>query len=211
MMVDKDKQGYRIDLDLAFRALEVSMTQLQPADYFVATQSIKITFLAENSTVISHTSSQKFETNYKNTYSRNRTTNLRLQSSSVNGTPPYPTYDSGSMSQYEVSFQGAEHTLVASSTPGRVEWTLSTPRGEKAIRDFILGNLYLYLVVGWQDLPRKGSMLVRLSDISFFNSNSRKITNPLTVIAMRYAMWLDKIELPLQNALSIEFEVKDEN
>ena len=88
-----------------------------------------------------------------------------------------------------------------------VEWEVKLPEGQ-LLRDYLMGNLYLYVESSWNASTKEGRIEVRPSDLLFFDSDRRVIGNPTKALAMRYALWRQGIRLR-RESLIINFREAD--
>jgi hypothetical protein len=81
------------------------------------------------------------------------------------------------------------------------------PEGQ-LIRDYLIGNLYLYVESSWDDATKEGRIEVRPSDLQFFDSDRRVIGGGMTALAMRFILRRQGIRLN-RESLIINFREAD--
>lgn len=104
---------------------------------------------------------------------------------------------------FTTKFSGAERVLSDIDLGYGVEWEVKLPEGQ-LIRDYLIGNLFLYVESSWDGHIKEGPIEVRPSDVLFFDSERRIIADRIKAIAMRYALWKKGIRLSGKN-LEITF------
>lgn len=95
-----------------------------------------------------------------------------------------------------------ESELAAVPRGDSVLWVRSSTRGQKAIREYILETLHLWMRCKWDDKNRRGSAQL-LTFPNFFNADGKK----WTMIRSLVAAGVLKLEPPLMNGegTSVEF------
>jgi hypothetical protein len=97
-----------------------------------------------------------------------------------------------------VTFGGEEAILLKTTEPPRiVRWSLSLPRGEKAIRDFLEGPIQLTVNVKPDQVGGNGEVVAAAHPTSraFFNSDRRELGG-LGGWALAVKLWTQGISLP---------------
>ncbi|WP_337171464.1 hypothetical protein [Gemmatimonas aurantiaca] len=110
--------------------------------------------------------------------------------------------------KFETEFESAERTLEAVKMIHGVRWVVRLPRGERAIRDFLLGNLFLEATCAWSAAPLKGVIHVRPHDIRLFKPDQRPASKAASLLA-RYTCWRKGFKLQHTSGFTINFEVAE--
>jgi hypothetical protein len=97
-------------------------------------------------------------------------------------------------STFVTRFSASERVLSEAFFGNGVEWELILPE-RQALRDYLLGNLFLYVETSWDVETKEGMIEVRPSDILFFDSERRVIADRMKAVAMRWALYKQGIKL----------------
>lgn len=91
-----------------------------------------------------------------------------------------------------------------------VVWSLSLPRGEKVVRDFVFGNLHLFVECVWPKNigglrpETSGRVELRPTDIAFFDSDRRPVSKVQSLL-MRYLLWSEDVAIYNTDGVSVRF------
>jgi hypothetical protein len=89
---------------------------------------------------------------------------------------------------YVAKFPGSERLLTDVNLGNRIEWELAFPQ-RQVIRDYLMGNLELFVESIWEKDKKQGQVVLRLSDISFFDHEHHLISGVRTTLAMLYRLF----------------------
>ena len=188
-----DENTIRLDLNIIFRPIPIRRGTLQTKDYYVGSTGARVVFEAFLGKVRSYTRGTLLKVDHENTstYSRNASVKLspKIESGDdLKGDIGEITFDKNVQRTFTTRFSGAERTLSDVNFEHGVEWEVKLPEGQ-LIRDYLMGNLYLFVESSWDAAKKEGRIEVRPSDFLFFDSNRRVIADRMKALAMRYALW----------------------
>jgi hypothetical protein len=198
-----DDKTMRIDLEIAFNPIPIKRGWLRKKDYYVGSTGARVTFEAIGGRVRDYTRGTFFKVDYENTYKRS-------QHSAVKMAPkievePSTKIELGEVSldkdeerTYVAKFSGSERMLSDVNLGNRIEWELAIPPGQ-VLRQYLMGNLYLYVESVWDKDTTQGRVILRPSDISFFDSQRRLISGVKTGLAMLYKLYQKGIKVNKEN------------
>jgi hypothetical protein len=204
-----DENTIRIDLNVVFRPIPIRRGSLQTKDYYVGSTGARVLFETFDGKVKDYTKGSALKVNYESSYSRSRESDAEL-SPEVGGKNASLSIGEVSFSRgvkrtFKTSFSGNERVLSDIDLGYGVEWELKLPRGQ-AIRDYLIGNLFLYVESSWDCKNKGGRIVLRPSDILFFDSERRTIGDGIRALAMRFVLWRQGIRL---NSKSVAINFKE--
>jgi len=115
--------------------------------------------------------------------------------------------DIGKEMTQESTFEIKEYPLEPKKIGRAIEWMIKMPKGYKAVRDFLYGNILLSAEVQWEKVPHSGSFTLRTSDIRFFDDQGEPLSK-IQTLAMRFLM-RNKICLQNRDGLTFKFEINE--
>jgi hypothetical protein len=115
--------------------------------------------------------------------------------------------EANSERNFSTSFKSAERLLVSTDMNDTIKWNLDLPRGEKAIRDYLIGNLYLYACASWKEKPLTGEVTIRASDIRFFDADRRALSFKRS-LAMLYCLYRKGITVQHKDGFRIQYSAE---
>jgi hypothetical protein len=77
-------------------------------------------------------------------------------------------------------------------------------RGEKAVRDFLFGNLKLWALCNWGAEPKKGHVTLRNMTF-FFDDESRRLSDIRSIYA-GFILYRHKSEVANRDGVGVKFE-----
>jgi len=207
-----DDKTLRMDLEIAFNPIPIKRGWLRKTDYYVGSTGARVTYEAIGGRVTDHTKGTSFKVDYENTLKR-------LQQSAVKMAPKIEVESTATLELGEVSldkdeertyvakFSGSERLLSDVNLGNRIEWELIIPPGQ-VVREYLMGNLYLYVESVWDKTTKQGRVILRPSDISFFNPQHRLISGVMTALAMLYKLYEKGIKVNKEN-VEVNFTESD--
>jgi hypothetical protein len=200
-----DEQTIRLDLNVVFRPIPIRRGKLQTKDYYIGSTGARVIFEAFLGKVKSYTPSTSLKVDYENTYTHSRKASVKIapkieSGEGFKGEIGEVTFDKNVERAFTTRFSGAERTLSDVNFEHGVEWEVKLPEGQ-LIRDYLIGNLYLYVESSWDDATKEGRIEVRPSDVLFFDSDRRVIADRIKALAMRYALWRQGIRLKRESLI----------
>jgi hypothetical protein len=200
-----DDKTIRIDLNIVFRPIPIKRGWLQTKDYYVGSTGARVTFEAIGGRVTNYTRATSFKVDYENTYKRSQQSAVRIAPTIETGNDTSIGLGEISMNKdeertYTAKFSGAERMLSDINLENAVEWEIAIPPGQ-VLREYLIGNLYLYVESFWDKEGKAGRIVLRPSDISFFDSQRRLIPGMKAGLAMLYKLYQKGIHLNRQNVV----------
>ena len=193
-----DENTIRIELNVVFRPIAITRGMIQTRDYYVGSTGAHVIFEAFSGKVKNYTPAMTMPVNYENTYKRSRKASVKLAPKGEVGKAKVNAgeiaFAKDAECTFTTKFSGAERVLADVFLGKGVEWDFMLPPGQ-VLRDYVFGNLYLYVECSWDTKPKEGVIEVSASDILFFDSNRRVIADGVKAVAMRLALWRKKIKL----------------
>ena len=209
----EDKDCIRIDLDVVFNPIPVRRKQgpVRQADFYVGCTGAEIGVEASAGSILKHTGPTTLSVGYSNSTSRNRSSGLTLDPilamNSGETKLGAVTKEASQEVTFNATFSSEERVLQPVLLHDTIKWTINLPRGNKAVRDFLMGNLHLFAVCRWDHVPRTGRVTVRPSDVRFFDGN-REPLGPRRSLMMEFVLWLRRIQVFNKDGFSARFEEK---
>ena len=194
-----DDNTIRMDLNVVFRPIPIRRGFVQTRDYYVGSTGARVVFETFRGRVKSYTRATSLKVDYENTYRHARQTSVKISpkiesGGKVNVQLGDMTFDKNIERLFTTKFSGAERTLSDVNFGYGVEWEVKLPEGQ-LIRDYLIGNLFLYVEASWEDDSKEGTIEVRPSDVLFFDSERRMVADRMKALAMRYVLWKHGIRL----------------
>lgn len=202
----------QFDLNIVFNPLPIRRGILTKEDFYVGSSGAQVLVQAHKGHVKDYTPAVELAVNYTNSTTRRRNATLCIKPSAklrgknitVDVTPPSITLQADSERTFSASFQGAERTLAPVYLSNAVRWDIALPRGSKVVRDFLIGNLYLFARLEWESTPASGFIQLRPSDVRFFDSKREPLPKRNSV-RMAFELWKAGVRLDYKNGFEIVF------
>lgn len=204
-----DEKTIRIDLNIVFRPIPVKRGWLRTKDYYIGSTGARVTFETVGGRVTNYTRATSFKVDYENTYKRSQQSAVRIAPKVETGADINLELGEINLNKdeertYTAKFSGSERMLSDINLESGVEWEIAIPPGQ-VIRDYLIGNLYLYVESVWSEKVKEGRIVVRPSDISFFDSQRRHIPGIKTALAMLYKLYQKGITINREN-IEVNFQ-----
>jgi hypothetical protein len=203
----------QLSLDIAFPVIPIRRGYLEPTDYYVGTTGATVTLTAKEAEFVDYTGPVGIDVEYEQSAGKSRSQTGKLA-------PEYKTklgpaelqLKPGSLessfattSGSSIKYQSKEFLLAPTKSVGSLTWQVDMPRGEKAVRDFLLGNLSLSATLEWQTTDRHGTAQARPSCVAFFDGGKRKLEGWRACVLMLFILWRRGIRLNNQNGVYRSF------
>lgn len=194
-----DDKTLRVDLNIVFRPIPVKRGRIQKKDYYIGSTGARVLFETFGGKVTKYSRATALKVDYETTYKRSRQAAVKispkLESDSVGKLElGEVTFDKDVERSFTTKFSGSEQMLSDLDMGYAVEWEIAGPdRG--AIRDYFMGNLFLFVESSWDSKKREGRIVLRPSDVIFFDSQRKRIGEGMKAILMRLVLWRKGIEL----------------
>ena len=213
--LDADMEGtetLRLDVNVIFNPLPVRRGTLTRVDYYIGSTGAEVSVDASGGKVHGHTPAATLDVNYSNATQSRRKAGLTLKpemkvkdlSRAAEAKLGSVTRAAGQERVQSAAFASAERVLAPVATDDGVKWTVSLPRGEKAVRDFLIGNLYLFAKCTWAGTTKRGRVAVRPSDVRFFDADRRPLGTAQSLV-MQFVLWRLGIKLQNRDGFAMTF------
>jgi hypothetical protein len=106
---------------------------------------------------------------------------------------------------HSAEFSSEERYLETQLMGDTIKWAVALPHGEKVIRDFLMGNLYLFARCRWAKPPRAGRIVLRTIDFRFFDEHRKPLSFAKSLL-MHFALWRKGIRFENKDGFQTEFE-----
>lgn len=213
MQVDQEEiKKLRFDFDIAFNSISVRRGKIDRKDYYIGCTGAEIFFKVNNGKVIDYTKGSTLNVEYKieKEFVRNTSLNLtpefKIKEGKVDKSLKLGSlkYEKSKKTVFSANFNSGERTLEPIHLSDAVKWQINLPRGLKVVRDYLLGNLYLYVICNSANGNFSGKIKLKPSDILFFGSD-RSPLNKRKSIYMRYIMYKNGIEIDNPDGIETQF------
>ena len=208
-----DEGALRLDLNIVFNPVPVRRGKIMRYDFYIGSTGAEISIEAAAGRVLDHTQPAVLEVNYSNSSTRTRKAALTLKpalkaktgGSDIDASLGSIARESGQERSFTAEFACEERVLGVRVFDDQILWTITLPRRESVISDFLAGNLYLFAECKWFGLPRAGTVSVRPSDVRFFDDN-RKALGKVRSLIMACRTWTDGVKIQNSDGVSMNFE-----
>ena len=207
----------RLDLNIVFNPMAIRRGGVSKVDYFVGSTGAEIFIEATGGKVVDYTGPQELKVEYNNKSTRTRKSSVSLspeikakaKDNEASFKPGELHWEANQDREQTVSFSCSEMTLVPVNIGDSIRWRLDTPRGDKAVRDFLMGNLTLFAECTWPGIRKTGRFGARPSDVRFFNDQRRPLSRRASLL-MLFHLWRKGIKPTHDNGFDMHFiEVRE--
>jgi len=209
-----DNGANRIDLDVVFNPISIKTGNIQRVDYYVGSSGAEIAIDVSDGTILEYTQAAKLDDTYENNNRNCRSTTLNLSPlvnigtiQNIGARITSIIRHATERNTYNTRFTCGVRYLRPIVMGKSVKWMLTLPQNENMVRDFLIGNLYLFVTCIWQNNTKSGSVHIRPSDIRFFDSDYQPVGKSASVL-MQFILWKSGIKLDNCDGFSISFEEK---
>jgi hypothetical protein len=183
-----DDKTIRLDLNIIFRPIAVKHGVFEKKDFYIGSTGAWVYFEAKGGEVKDYTRGTPLKVDYETTQKRSRKSTVKISPEVEIGSGPKVglgevVFGKDNESTFTAKFSGSELTLTDSGSQHRVEWEFVAPAGQ-IIRDYLKGNLLLFVEAFWNGDAKSGTIELRPSDVRFFDSERRIIGSKM------YKAWL---------------------
>jgi len=200
--IDPAPHTLRVDLNVVFNPISVRRGTITHVDYYIGSTGAEIIIEATKGTIHDHTRAAKLDVSYSNSSKIWRKAGLNLapavkvkiESKEIESKLGTISRDAADEKLFTATFSSEERFLAPVLIGDTIKWTITLPRGEKVIRDFLIGNLYLFAKCTWKSAIKSGSVSVHPSDVRFFDSNRRPIGSMRSIL-MQYVLWKRSVKI----------------
>lgn len=208
-------EALRLDLNVVFNPIPVRRGSLQKMDYYIGTTGAEIVLDTVAGSVTNFTAEQSIDVNYSNTveHCRKSTVAIKPTLEGKDGGRELKAgfgefrWEKDATRSFKSAFACQERILSPIQMGSVLRWIINLPRGEKVIRDFLAGNLFLFAECSWTGGKPYGKVSVRPSDVRFFDDERRPLKR-MTSIAMLFALWKNGVAIGHKDGLSARFWVE---
>ncbi len=205
-------------LNLVFRPIGLRRGAITPSDYYVATTGAFVSLVAPQAGLLNYTTESRIVVEYdvglerdiEHTHKLSPDLNTKVGSVDLAIKPGSVTHRATDTRSSRAKFASTEMLLVPVDLGDSIEWRIDSHRAEKAIRDFLTGNVHLEAKFRWRTAPKSGSAEARPTDISFFDNERRRLSRRASIL-MRYILWRRNITIANPDGIRVNFaERKDD-
>jgi hypothetical protein len=205
-----DEKTIRIDLNVVFRPIPIRRGTITSRDYYVGSTGARVIFEAFLGKVKRYSPGATLNVDYESVYRRSRSASVKLAPHLEVGNAKTDVgeiaFTKDSERTFTSRFSGSERMLSEAFFGSGIEWELRLPEGQ-VLRDYLLGNLFLYVESSWDGKKKEGVIEVRPSDMLFFDSQRRVIADGIKAAAMRWVLYKQGISLKRDSILVTFLEV----
>ncbi len=188
MQIDKiDNNSLKFYFDVAFNPLSQRRGNMNRRDYYIGCTGAEIQVEFEDSTILDHTKASTINVDYKNSETLKRSCKLVFHPKSKTVDLGEISFDKSTEYTFESSFSCEERTLAPVSHKNGVKWEIAQPKKSSIVRDYLIGNLYLNVVVRSDDLnSNSGKIRVKTSDVLCFGPDKTCLTGRKLLLMQIY-------------------------
>jgi hypothetical protein len=202
----------RLDLNIVFNPLPIRRGVFTKEDFYIGSSGAQIFVDTDGGRVEEYTPAVELSVKYSNSTKQKRTTTLCIkpsakltaQGAELDVTPGSITLQANDERTFTASFAGAERTLAPVYLNDSIRWEIALPRGDKVVRDFLIGNLYLFARAKWAARLPSGSIELRPADVRFFDSK-RQVLSKLKSILMMFVLSKEGVRPRHKDGFKISF------
>jgi hypothetical protein len=185
------------DLDVVFQSIVIEAPGLQRAICYVASTGGEVELEAKKGMALDLTGSAEITVQHTNTRAGASKSNIKIapkfkakglgidveaQAGEIETARDRDNTDTAAYTVQEALIG----VTVAAET---VRWQLSLPRGERVMRDFLLGNYQLLAQCSWRaSADRSGHIRYRPVDVAFFDHHRRPVSDEKRLLTW-YLLW----------------------
>jgi len=195
-----------LDLNIVFRSIPVTTGILQRRDYYVGSTGARVFFKAIEGEVKSYTGPMALTVENEQTIKHSRQSGVKISPAIESGEELKVsvgdiTLQKDAERTFTLKFLSSERSLAPLAMRDAVEWEIALPKGEKVIRDYLFGNLHLYVDSEWSCKHKAGQIEARPSDILFFDSERRAVGGLKVALVMLYRLWKQGTKVRRENII----------
>jgi len=187
----------RLKLNLVFQSVGVKQEFITQYHYYIGTTGAVIAISAPSGHVVDHSGPTKIQVEVESTTGVQTGVEAKSQTAGVS---------LGKSKTSRAKFPTEELLLVPINLQNGVKWHIDNHRGDKAIRDFLLGNVYLQATFRWDNGEKRGTVEARPSDIRFFDDKKRLLLSLRTSILMLFRLYRQKKKLVNPDGILVTFK-----
>jgi len=187
-----DERTMRLDLDIVFWPIPIKRGWVQKKDFYIGSTGARVEFEATDGKVKNHTRGQILKVDYETSYTRSRHAEVKISPGVTAGDikvePGEITFGKDKERTFAAKFSSFERTLAdVELGEDAIHWEIALPNGP-VIRDYLIGNLHLYVEAFWHGNAKEGTIELRPSDVLFFDSDRRIIDSKMKALLMRFVL-----------------------
>jgi hypothetical protein len=209
----EDDRTLRLDLNIVFNPLAVRRGKITAVDYYVGSTGVEVSLDVHEGKVSQYTGEATLEINYSHSTTVKRKSALSLAPGIKTKRGDWEmdaklgkiSHEASDAHDFTAKFTCKERLLAPVHMGNEVKWRLMLPRGGQVISDFLTGNLYLFAKCFWARTPKSGCIMIRPSDVRFFDDQRRPIGRTRSLI-MKYVLWRRGVKLENRDGFLTEFE-----
>jgi hypothetical protein len=207
----------RVQLNVVFQPIGIRRGLLAPSDYYIATTGGTVAVTAPDAELVNHTGPNRVAVQHDVSVERETTGSRKLVpelkgklGATDLGIKPGSIERARRNTQVSgIKFMSEEMLLASTNFGDAVEWRIDCHRGEKAVRDFLVGNLYLEATFRWRTVTKSGKLECQPSNILFFDNSRRQLSQRASLL-MWFVLWEKRIEPANRGGIEVTF-VEDQS
>lgn len=207
-----ENDQFRFDLNFAFDHALIPRPGINTSYNHVGCTGLNVTFRISKGAITKFTPRDIIDVDYNNSDKWSRKSGLCLKPEltaefgavNLKASLGNITYEQASEVEFATSFKGQESTLVPTVKGNKIVWNLSMHRGKKAVRDYILGNLYLFAECESNESLCKGDFSFE-PVIVYFDSRKTPIHDKGSLLAVYILQKLNGITIKDKRGTRIHF------
>lgn len=216
MTPDVEGGAVLMDIDVVFNAIPIRLATMGGrADYYVATTGGRVVVNLNQGSIDSYSQAISIDTVYELSSERTQQATVQLTCGSLlprgimeESEGNKVTLRSGSKRKYACTFNGSERVLAPIATPPHgLTWIFSSTRGEKAVSDFVSGNLPLYVRLSCGRNGLDGTVECVPERVALYNADKRPLGS-LTSAFMWLVLHLRGYEVLNADGVTVQFAAK---
>jgi hypothetical protein len=194
----------RLEVTVTFNSIPIRVEIVESKDYYVGTTGATVNVNAKGARFVEYTEPPGISVGHetKKAEERGRSGKFAPELKATVGHVAVQTnpgaLESSAKTNNEssISYEFKEFPIVPIKKDGSLAWQIDMPRGEKAVRDFLLGNLPLSVTLEWRTTEEKsGTVQARPSSVLFFDEEKRALPIQASLL-MRFILWKRGIRFP---------------
>lgn len=201
------RESSSYELNVIFQGIAIRCGFLIKSNFYIGVIGAEISITGMGAEVIGHTGSSSISAETTSTTAMKKTSRIKIgpEWESNSGKGKLGGFERGVEKSGESTVKYTlEEALVAATVLGdTMRWNIDTHRGEKIVRDFLLGNKYLNATFKWKDSSRRGNIQIR-PDIRYFGPDKRQLS-PFASLRVQWKLQRENFKLDIAAGSELSF------
>ena len=172
-----------LGMNIIISSVPIRFGKLIRREWYLGCKGVRVVVEIENGIIVETTAERKMPIEYQQIKNRKQkrtckilpSMNVKKNNTDIDLKGMEIDFEKGNDYTTTCKYNAYESELSCSNYSVGVKWELVLPRAEKAISDFVNGNLYLFSKIFWSDEPREGNISVIPIGCNFFSENRRPL------------------------------------